>query len=323
MPEQTPLLQVSSLNISFKVGKGRIHVADNVSFSINPGEVMALVGESGSGKSVTALSMLRLLASPPAKVEADGILFRDVNLADCSEAKLRTIRGNRISMIYQEPMTSLNPTLTIGRQITETLRLHKGMSQAGAFDTAAGLLTEVGIPEPERQLRSYPHQLSGGMRQRVMIAIALACGPDLLIADEPTTALDVTIQAQIMDLINELRLKNHMAVLLITHNMGIVAETADTVAVMYAGQIVERAPCGDIFTLPLHPYTRGLLDSVPSLSGERRKLSAIPGNVPSPSEWPSGCRFHPRCVNRKDGCDGCTRELAEAAPGHFTRCPYF
>ncbi|MDR1061307.1 MAG: ABC transporter ATP-binding protein, partial [Clostridiales bacterium] len=282
--------------------------------------------------------MLRLLASPPAYVSADAIEFayggerrRDgagartgagagtganvgagpltADLCACPGEQLRKIRGNRISMVFQEPMTSLNPTLTIGRQVTETLRLHMGMSKSAAESAAVGLLAEAGIPEPARQLKAYPHQLSGGMRQRAMIAMALSCRPDLLIADESTTALDVTIQVQIIKLMNDLRRKNNMAVLLITHNMGIVAEMADSVAVMYAGQIVETGSCREIFTNALHPYTKGLLESVPSLTGAKRKLAAIPGAVPSPRAWPEGCRFHPRCALCGDGC-----RSAEAAP---------
>jgi oligopeptide/dipeptide ABC transporter ATP-binding protein len=318
------LLQVKNLSVAFRTDRESTTVVSGASFSIKQSEVAAIVGESGSGKSVTAMSLLRLLASPPAQVLADEMTFfsdgASVDLFACPDQKLRAIRGNRISMVFQEPMTSLNPTLAVGRQITEVLQLHKGMGRRESENAACGLLAEVGMTEPRRQLGAFPHQLSGGMRQRVMIAIALACRPDLLIADEPTTALDVTIQAQIMELLNELRKKNKMAVLLITHNMGLVAEMADTVAVMYAGQIVESASSKELFTNTLHPYTKGLLESVPNLSEKRKNLVSIPGTIPSPRAWPSGCRFHPRCGMCQDECREKAQELWEASPGHFVRC---
>jgi oligopeptide/dipeptide ABC transporter ATP-binding protein len=326
------MLAVDDLRVRFTLEKGIITVVDGVNLTIHNNEVVARVGESGSGKSVTALSLLRLLACPPGKIQAASALFTgsegvNADLAACSDGEIRKIRGNKISMIFQEPMTSLNPTMTIGRQITEVLCLHKHASYGPSVrkqveEEAALLLSNVGLPEPKRQLKAYPHQLSGGMRQRAMIAMALACHPDLLIADEPTTALDVTIQAQIMELIQKLQRENRMAVLLITHNLGIVADIADTVMVMYAGQIVEQASAEHVFTHPRHPYTRGLLASVPQISGAKTKLTVIPGTVPSPYFYPQGCRFRPRCPHADQRCQMEPPILQEWGPAHLARCHY-
>ena len=282
---------------------------------------MGLVGESGCGKSVTALSVMQLLSKGIGRVVGGEILYRNENLAEFTEPQMREIRGNEISMIFQEPMTSLNPVFAVGEQISESVRLHQGVSAKAARDRAIEMLEVVKIAEPHKRIKDFPHQLSGGMRQRVMIAMALSCNPTLLMADEPTTALDVTIQAQILELINELQGQLGMAVLLITHDLGVVAEQANEVAVMYAGKIVERAKPEIIFARPSHPYTIGLMNSVPGVTDKtKRRLDAIPGIVPSPLDWPTGCRFRDRCLQADEGCSEVQPDLLEVEPGHWVSC---
>ena len=319
------ILEIENLQTHFRTPDGINRAVDGVSFHVEAGETLAVVGESGCGKSVTAMSILRLIPEPPGKI-AGAIRFNGKNLLDLSEVEMRSIRGNEISMIFQEPMTSLNPVLTVGRQIGETLRLHQGMSAQQAEDRAVDMLKLVGIPEPERRVREYPHQLSGGMRQRVMIAIALACNPKLLIADEPTTALDVTIQAQILDLMRDLKHRVGAAIVLITHDLGVVAEVAERVVVMYAGRKVEEAKVGPLFRTPRHPYTQGLLGSVPklgsSLDGTETRLQEIPGLVPSLKQKLQGCVFASRCNYATDLCRSVAPGLEEKAPGHIVACHY-
>jgi oligopeptide/dipeptide ABC transporter ATP-binding protein len=295
------LLSVKDLKVQFRTDHALVRAVDGVSYEVRAGETLAVVGESGSGKSVTAMSILRLIETQGGSIAGGSIDFGGKNLLSLSEAEMRRVRGNDIAMIFQEPMTSLNPVYTIGNQIGETLRLHRGMSEAEARHEAIQLLKLVQLPDPEQRLDGYPHQLSGGMRQRVMIAMALSCQPKLLIADEPTTALDVTVQAQILELMQELQERLGMAILLITHDLGVVATNADQVAVMYAGRIVERAPVVELFEAPKHPYTAGLLASLPQLD-KRTELIPIAGNVPDASRLPSGCPFHPRCAFRLDLC---------------------
>ena len=314
------LLDVRNLQTSFFTSDGEVRAVDGVSFAIAEGTTMGLVGESGCGKSVTALSLMQLLSRGTGRIVGGEIMYRGANLADHDEDQMRQIRGNEISMIFQEPMTSLNPVFTIGEQIGEAVRLHQGASAREARDRAIEMLRLVKIAEPEKRVRDYPHQLSGGMRQRVMIAMALSCNPRLLIADEPTTALDVTIQAQILELIAELQARLGMAVLLITHDLGVVAQYANDVAVMYAGRVVERAAPPIIFARPLHPYTIGLMNSVPGALGKRKRLEAIPGIVPSPLHWPSGCRFRTRCFRSQESCAGRQPELVEVESGHWVSC---
>jgi peptide/nickel transport system ATP-binding protein len=296
-----PLLEVENLQTHFRTPDGVNRAVDGVSFHVEEGETLAVVGESGCGKSVTANSILRLIPEPPGKI-AGSIRFRGADLLRLSDKEMRRVRGNDISMIFQEPMTSLNPVLTIGRQLGETLRLHQRVSRREADDRAMEMLQLVGIPEVKRRLTEYPHQLSGGMRQRVMIAIALSCRPKLLIADEPTTALDVTIQAQIMDLLEELSQRTGTALLFITHNLGLVAESCSRMLTMYAGQVVENGPVDEILSRPLHPYTAGLLGSLPQAKHRKSKLPSIPGRVPSPRDMPAGCRFAPRCSYVEAAC---------------------
>ncbi len=296
-----------------------------MSFTVDNGETLAIVGESGCGKSVTAMSILRLIPEPPGKI-AGRITFNGRNLLELSEREMRGIRGNDISMVFQEPMTSLNPVLTIGRQITETVILHERLSRSGGAARALEMLQLVNIPEPERRLVQYPHELSGGMRQRVMIAMALACNPKLLIADEPTTALDVTVQAQILDLMRQLKSRTGAAIIMITHDLGVVAEMAERVVVMYAGRKVEEANVRDLFAKPRHPYTRALLASIPrvnpagSAKGERPRLAEIPGLVPSLKSRIPGCLFAPRCTMASDQCRAAMPAFAEKAAGHFAAC---
>ena len=313
------ILEIENLQTHFRTPDGINRAVDGVSFHVEAGETLAVVGESGCGKSVTAMSILRLIPEPPGKI-AGAIRFNGKNLLDLSEVEMRSIRGNEISMIFQEPMTSLNPVLTVGRQIGETLRLHQGMSAQQAEDRAVDMLKLVGIPEPERRVKEYPHQLSGGMRQRVMIAIALACNPKLLIADEPTTALDVTIQAQILDLLMDLRDEFRMAIMIITHNMGVIAETADRVLVMYAGRVIEEAPVARVFDHPIHPYTRGLLECVPSITEDRARLIAIPGTLPDPARRPPGCRYSVRCRYAQPGCSESLPPLILEEADHWAAC---
>jgi peptide/nickel transport system ATP-binding protein len=320
-----PILDISDLRTWFFTRDGVVRAVDGVSFHVIPGETLAIVGESGCGKSVTALSILRLIPSPPGRIVSGEIRFAGRDLLGLSEAEMRQVRGNEISMIFQEPMTSLNPVLTIGRQIAETLTLHQGLGHKAALDKAIDMLRLVHIPEARRRIGEYPHQLSGGMRQRVMIAMALACNPKLLIADEPTTALDVTIQAQILDLMRELKQKIDAAIVLITHDLGVVAEMAQRVVVMYAGRKAEEAPVSRLFRRPLHPYTKGLLASVPrlgaSLDHERApRLAEIAGTVPSLREPIPGCPFETRCAFATDICRREMPAFDEKEPGHFAAC---
>ncbi len=291
-----PLLEVSNLRTYFKTDGGVARAVDGVSFHVNRGEVLGIVGESGSGKSVTSLSIMQLIPQPPGEImEGSSIKFRGEELVGAPNKRLHALRGNDVAMIFQEPMTSLNPVFTIGDQIVEALRLHRGMNKKQARTEAIEALRIVGIPNPDERVDAYPHQLSGGQRQRVMIAMALSCEPDLLIADEPTTALDVTIQAQILDLLAELRTRLGMAIILITHDLGVVAEVCDRVVVMYAGQVVEHGTVEQIFNDPRHPYTEGLLRAIPRLGQNTKRLAVIPGTVPPPTAWPTGCRFRTRC----------------------------
>ncbi|MBM3571322.1 MAG: ABC transporter ATP-binding protein [Alphaproteobacteria bacterium] len=315
-----PLLSVRGLKIEFATEHGPAGVVDDVSFDLRAGEVLGLVGESGCGKSVTALSIMGLLPNPPGRITGGEILFRGEKLLRKSPAEMRAIRGRTISMIFQEPMTSLNPVFTVGDQVMEPIRWHDKLGPAAARDRAIEMLTKVGIPEPAQRLEEYPHQLSGGMRQRVMIAMALSCNPQLLLADEPTTALDVTIQAQILDLLRSLQDEFKMAVVLITHDLGVVAEFADRVAVMYAGRIVETAGVDDVFSRPQHPYTEGLLASIPDLDVEHTRLSAISGTVPTPYELPPGCRFAPRCHHARPACATVDPPLMARTANHRAAC---
>jgi peptide/nickel transport system ATP-binding protein len=319
-----PLLEIDDLRTWFFTRDGVVRAVDGVSLSVLPGETLAIVGESGCGKSVTALSALRLIASPPGRIVSGSIRFAGRDLLALSDAEMRSVRGNEISMIFQEPMTSLNPVMTIGRQIAETLILHQGLDPRTAQKKAIAMLRLVHIPEPERRVTQYPHELSGGMRQRVMIAMALACNPKLLIADEPTTALDVTIQAQILDLLRELKQEIDAAIVLITHDLGVVAEMAQRVIVMYAGKKAEEAPVKALFRRPLHPYTTGLLGSMPRLGapeeGERQRLAEIAGTVPSLKEPIPGCAFAERCFLATEICRREPPPFEEKAPGHFSAC---
>jgi oligopeptide/dipeptide ABC transporter ATP-binding protein len=297
-----PILDVSNLTVSFAAENGPVRVIEDVSFSVARGRTLGLVGESGCGKSITAMSIMRLLPSPPSRVETGRILFDQVDLLELDKTAMRKIRGNRIGMIFQEPMTSLNPTFNIGFQIGEVLRLHRGLGHKQARQRCIELLDMVGVGSPATRLDQFPHQLSGGLRQRVMIAMAIACGPSLLIADEPTTALDVTIQAQILDLLVQLQNELNMSILMITHNLGVVAEFCDQVVVMYAGKVVEKALVEDIFNKPQHPYTRGLLNSIPKIGQKQTYLPTIPGMVPAMDQRPNGCYFADRCERVIDIC---------------------
>jgi oligopeptide/dipeptide ABC transporter ATP-binding protein len=317
------LIQVKNLRTSFFTPEGEVRAVDGVSFEIREGKTLGLVGESGCGKSVTSLSIMRLIASPPGQIVGGEIFYRGRDLLKLNKEEMRKIRGNEISMIFQEPMTSLNPVFTVGNQIGEAIRLHQGLGKKETRAKTIEMLRLVKIADPESRVDAYPHQLSGGMRQRVMIAMALSCNPSLLIADEPTTALDVTIQAQILELMKELQQKIGMALLLITHDLGVVAERADEVAIMYGGKIVERGSTQTIFARPFHPYTVGLLNSLPGTRGKKKKrLDAIPGVVPSPLDLPSGCRFRDRCPKAAGICAEAEPPLAELEPGHFAAC-YF
>ena len=317
-----PLLDIQGLCTEFRTGAGIVHAVDGVSYAVEAGETVAVVGESGSGKSVTALSVMRLIPDPPGKITAGSVLFAGRDLLTLSEPEMRKIRGAEIGMVFQEPMTSLNPVLTIGRQITETLEQHRGMGRAAATQRAEALLAQVGIAEPGRRLKQYPHQLSGGMRQRVMIAIALACGPKLIIADEPTTALDVTIQAQILELMKNLSRDHGIALIIITHNLGVVARYADRVNVMYAGRIVESGSAADIYHDPRHPYTVALLKSVPRLDKPRQaRLDPVEGQPPDLTRLDAGCAFRPRCPLADAGCAVARPSLSPVgAVGHKAAC---
>jgi oligopeptide/dipeptide ABC transporter ATP-binding protein len=317
------LLEVKKLKTYFATRHGEVRSVDDLSFTIERGETLSLVGESGCGKSVTALSIMRLV-SQPGRVVGGEILFESRDLLKLSEDEMRAIRGNDIAMIFQDPMTSLNPVFTVGEQIAEAIRLHRKVSKREAWDQAIEGMRDVAIPSPETRSKNYPHEMSGGMRQRVMIAMALACDPKLLIADEPTTALDVTIQAQILDLLTELRQKRDLALLLITHDLGVVAETSDRVAVMYAGKIIEEASAKELFRRPRHPYTEGLLRAVPRLDEERQgrmlRLQTIEGVVPNPLELPDGCRFAPRCRHAEGKCREGEIPLVDLGNEHLSRC---
>ena len=320
-----PILEIEDLRTHFLTRDGVVKAVDGVSLELRRGETLGVVGESGCGKSITALSVLRLIPIPPGRFASGAIRFEGRDLLRLSRAEMRRIRGNEISMIFQEPMTSLNPVLTVGRQIAETIALHQGLSKPAALARASEMLELVRIPEARRRLNEYPHQLSGGMRQRVMIAMALACNPKILIADEPTTALDVTIQAQILHLMLELKERFGTAIILITHDLGVIAETAQRVAVMYAGRKVEEAPVRELFRTPRHPYTRGLMASVPRLEragepGPRPRLMEIAGMVPSLKEVPRGCTFAERCGFASEVCRKAYPPLEEKAPGHFAAC---
>ena len=320
------LLEVKNLKTHFPTRAGLVRAVNDVSFYLDRGELLGLVGESGCGKSITALSIMRLI-SPPGKIVGGEISFDGKNLLELSDSEMRAIRGDDIAMIFQDPMTSLNPVYTVGEQIAEALRLHRKLSRKAAHEAAVAAIREVSIPDPGRRVYDYPHQLSGGMRQRVMIAMALACDPILLIADEPTTALDVTIQAQILELLDGLRKTRELAVLLITHDLGVVAEVADRVAVMYTGKIVEESPVEELFARPKHPYTEGLLRSVPKLTAEdvikKERLATIEGTVPSPTDLPPGCHFAPRCPYRLPRCTEGEIPLYDLPDSVQVRCVLF
>jgi len=316
------LLEIRGLKVDFATDYGVAHAVDGVDLAIDRGETLGVVGESGCGKTVTAMSVLRLIAMPPGRIAGGEILWQGRDLVPLGAEAMRRVRSKEIGIVFQEPMTSLNPVYTIGEQIAEVVRLHEGLGRRAALERTVEMLRLVHIPNPERRVRDYPHQFSGGMRQRVMIAMALACNPQLLIADEPTTALDVTIQAQILDLIAEMKDRLGMAVMLITHAMGVVAETAQRVVVMYAGRVVEEAPVGELFARPRHPYTQGLIRSIPRLdtAGRKTRLEAIAGVVPSLFDLPPGCSFAPRCPFARAACIATPPPLREVAPGHKVAC---
>ncbi len=315
------LLEIKNLQTHFQVGGQTAKAIDGVDFDVKKGEVLGLVGESGSGKSVTSLSILRLIPNPPGDIVGGELIFEGQDLLKLSYEEMRKIRGNSISMIFQEPMTSLNPVFTIGEQIMEPIMLHQGLNKVDAADKAVRMLELVGIPSPRQRLWDYPHQFSGGMRQRVMIAMALACNPKLLIADEPTTALDVTIQAQILELMLKLKEeRKDSAIILITHDLAVVAETCHRIVVMYCGKVQEIGTTDEIFYDPRHPYTQGLLESIPNPSQKKKRLNAIPGIVPNLLDLPRGCRFCTRCEKKIDICETVEPELIEVSPGHMVRC---
>ena len=316
-----PLLRVTDLSVSFRTPRGTVRAVDSISFDVAAGETLAIVGESGSGKSVTALSLLRLIPEPPGRVESGEVLFEGRDLLKLDDTSIRAVRGNRIAMIFQEPMSSLNPVLTVGVQVGEPINLHRKASWAQAFEQVKALLAKVSLPDAASRLDSFPHQYSGGMRQRVMIATALACQPRLIIADEPTTALDVTVQAQILKLLKQLTRDTNSALILITHDLGVVARYADRVAVMYGGRIVETASAHELYARPRHPYTRGLMDSIPRLDDDSRKrLVPISGQPPDLSRLPPGCAFAPRCVQVVDRCRAERPLLEVATEGHLKAC---
>ena len=314
------LLRVRDLRTYFHTDSGVVKAVDGVSFRVEEGRTFALVGESGCGKSVTALSILRLLPVPPGRIESGTVEMGGRDLLTLTERQMRHVRGGQISIVFQEPMTSLNPVLTCGQQIVEAVRLHQGLLAGAARRRAVGLLARVGIAEPARRFGEYPHQMSGGMRQRVMIAMALACDGRLLIADEPTTALDVTVQAQVLDLLKDIQRERGLGILLITHDLAVVAQVAHTVAVMYASKIVEHADVAPLFAQPLHPYTRGLLRSLPRLGERKTRLETIGGSVPDPLALPAGCRFHPRCALCREVCREREPSLREVQPAHWCAC---
>jgi peptide/nickel transport system ATP-binding protein len=317
------LLEIKGLKTHFKTDDGWLHAVDGVDLTVDKGETVCVVGESGCGKTVTAMTVLKLIPMPPGKIVAGQVLWKGQDLVPLDAAGMRKVRAKQIAIVFQEPMTSLNPVYTVGEQIAEVVRLHGGFSRKSALDQAAEMLKLVNIPQPQRRIHDYPHQFSGGMRQRVMIAMALSCNPQLLIADEPTTALDVTIQAQILDLLNELKERLGMSILLITHAMGVVAEMAQRVVVMYAGKVVEEASAAELFARPLHPYTRGLIRSIPRIdraATHRVRLESIGGTVPKLLDPPEGCRFAPRCKFAIPACVAATPALREIEPGHKVAC---
>jgi len=315
-----PLLAVRDLSIQFFTYQGVVRALENVNLTIQPGEIMGLVGETGCGKSVMARSVLRLIPDPPGKITGGEILFKGENILKAHRRRLREIRGNRISMIFQEPMSSLNPVYTVGNQMEEVVILHQKVNRSRAQEICIQMLQQVKMPDPERVLGKYPHELSGGMRQRVMIAMELSCRPDLLIADEPTTALDVTVQGQVLTILDDLVRRIGVSVLFISHDLGVIAQLCGRVSVMYAGKIVETASVRDLFAAPRHPYTEGLLQAIPSVDKDRDTLMVIPGIVPRLINPPGGCRFHPRCTKRFDPCDNIVPKLFEVTPGHEVAC---
>ncbi|MBM7570048.1 ABC transporter ATP-binding protein [Aquibacillus albus] len=320
LEQEDKILEVRQLQTHFFTDEGISKAVDGVDFVLHKGETLGIVGESGCGKSITSMSILRLIDSPPGKIVGGEVVFKGENLLSKSEATMRKIRGNEISMIFQEPMTSLNPVFSVGEQIAEVFRVHQNMGRKEAWKKAVEMLKLVGIPSPEERAKQEPHELSGGMRQRVMIAMALSCNPEILIADEPTTALDVTIQAQILELMKTLQNELGMGVIMITHDLGVVSETCDRVAVMYAGKVVEYATADDLFDQPKHPYTIGLMNSLPRMDIDQESLQAIPGNVPSPYNMPNGCRFAPRCPHAKGICHDAIPELRNTDDGSQVRC---
>ena len=320
MSQSEPILEIKDLCVEFQTVEGTVHAVDHLNYTLHKGEKLGIVGESGSGKSVSSLGMMQLIPNPPGRVTGGEILYHGKDLVKASEKEMQKIRGNEISMIFQEPMTSLNPIIKCGKQIAESLRLHRGMKKKEAMEEAVQMMHAVGIANPEVRAHEYPHQMSGGMRQRVMIAMALACQPQILIADEPTTALDVTIQAQILDLIRELNESMGTSVVFITHDLGVVSELCDTVIVMYTGHIVEQAPVKELFENPKHPYTRGLLNAIPRITKERNPLETIEGMVPNPNERIEGCSFSPRCPYATDQCRKAEPPMTELPDGRLVRC---
>lgn len=314
------LLDVKDLKVEFNTEEGTFNAINGISFEVRKGETLGIVGESGCGKSVTSLSIMRLIPSPPGKIIGGSINYKKQDLIKLRKKEMQKIRGNDIAMIFQEPMTSLNPALTIGDQISEVIQHHESLSHKQALSKSINLLDLVGISEAERRVKEYPHQLSGGMRQRIVIAMALACNPELLIADEPTTALDVTIQAQILDLMKEMKEKFGMSIIFITHDLGVVSEIADSVMVMYAGEVMEKSSADKIFKEPMHPYTQGLINSVPDVNDDREHLESIQGSLPHFSDMPKGCRFSTRCPYAKELCINRKPELEEQEEDHFVRC---
>ena len=320
MSQAETILEIKDLCVEFQTVEGVVHAVDHLNYTLHKGEKLGIVGESGSGKSVSSLGMMQLIPNPPGRITGGEILYHGKDLVKASEKEMQKIRGNEISMIFQEPMNSLNPIIKCGKQIAESLRLHRGMKKKEAMEEAVRMMRAVGIANPEVRAHEYPHQMSGGMRQRVMIAMALACQPQILIADEPTTALDVTIQAQILDLIRELNESMGTSVVFITHDLGVVSEPCDTVIVMYTGHIVEQAPVKELFESPKHPYTKGLLNAIPKITRERNPLETIEGMVPNPTERIEGCSFSPRCPYATDQCRKAEPPMAELSDGRLVRC---
>ncbi len=320
MSQAETILEIKDLCVEFQTVEGTVHAVDHLNYTLHKGEKLGIVGESGSGKSVSSLGMMQLIPNPPGRITGGEILYHGKDLVKASEKEMQKIRGNEISMIFQEPMTSLNPIIKCGKQIAESLRLHRGMKKKEAMEEAVRMMRAVGIANPEVRAHEYPHQMSGGMRQRVMIAMALACQPQILIADEPTTALDVTIQAQILDLIRELNESMGTSVVFITHDLGVVSELCDTVIVMYTGHIVEQAPVKELFESPKHPYTKGLLNAIPKITRERNPLETIEGMVPNPTERIEGCSFSPRCPYATDQCWKAEPPMTELSDGRLVRC---